>query len=106
MKPEIFEIIKTALQLVLLIATGVLVPLIKKYLEQNTTEKQRKEALFWTTQVVKIAEKIYKAKGQGELKKEYVLKWLQDHGIKLSQDQLEILINLVVAEFNKNGWNK
>lgn len=104
MRPEIFEIVRLGLQLALLVATAVLAPRLKTFLEENTTQKQRAEALFWTQQVVKVAEQIYKERGQGELKKEYVLKWLQDHNIKLDADQLEVLITLVVAEFNKKGW--
>lgn len=106
MKQEYFEIVKLALNILLILVTVVLTPKIKEYLTQNLTDKQRQEALFWIRQVTKIAENIYKEKGQGVFKKEYVVKWLNDNKISLTEEQLDILIEMVVAEYNKQGWNK
>ena len=105
MKKEYFEIVVMILKLLLLIMSVVVVPYVQKYLKQNTTKEQRENALFWIKQVTKIAEEVYKSKGAGELKKQYVIEWLDKNGVKLSDEQLSILIDMVVKEYNKNGWN-
>ncbi|WP_462274264.1 phage holin, LLH family [Filifactor alocis] len=105
MKKEYFEIVVMILKLLLLIMSVVVVPYIQKYLKQNTTKEQRENALFWIKQVTKIAEEVYKSKGVGELKKQYVIEWLEKNGVRLSDEQLSVLIDMVVAEYNKNGWN-
>lgn len=105
MKKEYFEIVVMILKLLLLIMSVVVVPYVQKYLKQNTTKEQRENALFWIKQVTKIAEEVYKSKGAGELKKQYVIEWLEKNGVRLSDEQLSVLIDMVVAEYNKNGWN-
>ena len=94
MKKEYFEIVVMILKLLLLIMSVVVVPYVQKYLKQNTTKEQREYALFWI-----------KSKGAGELKKQYVIEWLEKNGVRLSDEQLSVLIDMVVAEYNKNGWN-
>lgn len=105
MKKEYFEIVVMILKLLLLIMSVVVVPYVQKYLKQNTTKEQRENALFWIKQVTRIAEEVYKSKGAGELKKQYVIEWLEKNGVRLSDEQLSVLIDMVVAEYNKNGWN-
>lgn len=106
MKEQYFEIIKLALQIALLVLTAFVVPSIRKWLETNTTKEQRKEATFWLSIAVQAAESIYKAKGAGALKKEWVLEWLNKNNIKITTGQADILIDMIVKEFNKNGWDK
>ena len=60
--------------------------------------------MFWTKLAVQIAEEIYKEKGQGMLKKETVIDFLNKNGIKMSIEQIYFLIDTIVTEFNKNGW--
>ena len=100
-----FRILELSLQLALAIIVVFIAPAAKRFFEQNTTEKQREEALFWIKQVTKIAETLYKEHGQGILKEEYVINWLEKQGIKLNAAQLKILIKLVVDEYNAKGWN-
>ena len=100
-----FEILKLVLQIALLVLTAFVVPSAKKWIEANTSTEERKEATFWLSIAVKAAESIYQEKGQGQLKKEWVLEWLNKNNIKISTDQADILIDMVVTEFNKNGWN-
>lgn len=106
MKPEVFEVIKLALQLLLVVMTTLAIPALKRWIDSKTTAEQRKEAEYWITLAVQVAERIYKDKGQGPLKKEWVMKWLSDNGVKLTAEQLDVLIDMIVEEFNKNGWNK
>lgn len=106
MKQEIFEIVKLILQIVLIAMTAFVVPAVRNYLLKTTTAKQREDLLFWTKVAVKTAEDIYKQKGQGILKKEYVLNWIQEQKIPISAEQASVLVDMIVSEFNKNGWDK
>lgn len=76
------------------------------FLIANTSVKQRQEALFWINITVKIAEQAFKDKGIGPFKKDYVIKWLKDNNIKVSEKQLNAIIDTVVEFYNKNGWDK
>lgn len=105
MTKEKFELVMMFLKALLMFATVFVIPYIQVYLKSNTTKEQRENALFWVKQVTRIAEELYKVKGAGQLKKEYVLEWLNKNGIKLSSEQLSVLIDMVVEEYNKNGWN-
>lgn len=105
MKKEYFDLVVMALKFLLLVMSVFVVPQAKKYIESSTTKEQRENALFWIKQVTRIAEEVYKSKGAGELKKQWVIEWLDKNGIKLSEEQLSVLIDMVVAEYNKNGWN-
>ncbi|WP_454962756.1 phage holin, LLH family [Filifactor alocis] len=105
MKKEYFELITIVLKVLLLAMSIWVVPQAKKYIESSTTKEQRENALFWIKQVTRIAEEVYKSKGAGEVKKQWVIEWLDKNGIKLSEEQLSVLIDMVVAEYNKNGWN-
>ena len=39
------------------------------------------------------------------LKKETVTDFLNKNGIKMSIEQMDFLIDAIVTEFNKNGWD-
>lgn len=104
MKTEVFEIVVLALKLVLLLMTVFVVPVVRKWILENTTKEQRDNALFWIKYVTPIAEEIYKQKGAGKLKKEWVIEWLNQNGVKLSEEQISILIDMVVKEYNQKGW--
>lgn len=105
MKKEYFDLIVISLKFLLLLLSVAILPKIQEYIESSTTKEQRENALFWIKQVTRIAEEVYKSKGAGELKKQYVIEWLDKNGVKLSDEQLSILIDMVVKEYNKNGWN-
>ncbi len=88
--------------LIICVISYYLVP----FLIANTSVKQRQEALFWVNIAIKIAEQTFKNKGKGQLKKTYVVKWLKDNNIKVSEKQLNAIIDTVVEFYNKNGWDK
>lgn len=94
------ELLKLLIMVLGAVVTYKLIPWIKA----KTTAEQRKEAEYWIKVAVQIAEQIYKVKGQGMLKKDYVLEWLNKNCIKITAGQADILIDLVVKEFNKKGW--
>lgn len=101
---NVFEIVKLALQIGLIVLTAFVVPAVRKFLNEKTTKEQRENAKFWTALAVKCAEDIYKERGQGKLKKEYVIEWLNRNNIKISPEQMDALIDIIVEELNKNGW--
>lgn len=104
MKKEYFDLVVMALKSLLLVMSVFVVPYLQKYLKQNTTKEQRENALFWIKFVTPIAEELIKGKGKGLEKKEFVLDWLEKNNIKLTAEQLNTLIDMVVKEYNEKHW--
>lgn len=77
------------------------------WLKENTTEKQRQNAIYWTGIACRVAEQlpVFQESGLGESKKEFVISYLRDVGVKLTEDELEKLIDSVVSTFNSAGWD-
>lgn len=103
---NIFEIVKLILQIGLIVLTAFIVPSIKRLINEKTNKEQRETAKFWAALAIKCAEDIFKERGQGKLKKEHVVEWLNRNKIKISKDQMDTLIDMIVAELNANGWDK
>ena len=89
-------VVKVLIPLLGAILTYLIVPLIL----QKTTKQQRENIYFWVTVAVQAAEMIYKEKGQGKLKKEYVITFLQSKGINITIQELDVLIEAAVLELN------
>ncbi len=89
-------VVKVLIPLLGAILTYLIVPLIL----QKTTKQQRENIYFWVTVAVQAAEMIYKEKGQGKLKKEYVITFLQSKGINITIQELDVLIEAAVKELN------
>ena len=106
MKPEVFEVVKLVLQIMLVVLAYFVYPTFKKWLDSNTSAEQRKEWKFWTQLAIKWAEDLYNQRGQGALKEEEVVKYLKEIGITIEEAQMRILIRMIVEQYNKNGWNK
>jgi hypothetical protein len=85
------------LSIVSVLITGVLVPLLK--------QKYGKEKIVNVMEAVdiavKAAEQIYTQTGQGQLKKQYVLMRLNEQGIKISEKELDDMIEASVLELNR-----
>nr|DAX73345.1 MAG TPA: holin [Caudoviricetes sp.] len=94
MANNIFYVI---LSIVSVLITGVLVPLLK--------QKYGKEKIVNVMEAVdiavKAAEQIYTQTGQGQLKKQYVLMRLNEQGIKISEKELDDMIEASVLELNR-----
>jgi len=89
---------------ILISLIGVLVgSLLIPYLKSKTTTEQQANILFWVSVAVKAAEQIYKEKGQGKLKKEYVLEFLAGLGLKITEEEADILIEAIVRELNQGS---
>ncbi|SUB74361.1 phage holin, LLH family [Peptoniphilus indolicus] len=94
---NIFYVILSCLSILIV---KIIIPLLK--------QKYGKEKINNALEVVKIAvnaaEQIYNKRGQGDLKKEYVIQYLKDKGIKIKDDELDAMIEACVLELNK--WKK
>lgn len=89
-------VVKVLIPILGAILTYLIVPLIL----QKTTKQQRENIYFWVTVAVQAAEMIYKEKGQGKLKKEYVVDFLVSKGINITIQELDVLIEAAVKELN------
>ena len=76
------------------IVTYVLVP----YIKSKTTEKQRDNIYNLVLIAVRAAEQIYNMTGQGKLKKEYVIEYLNSKGVKVTIEDLDVFIESAVLE--------
>lgn len=91
------NIFYVVLSIVSVLVTGVLVPLLK--------QKYGKEKIISVMEAVdiavKAAEQIYTKAGQGNLKKQYVLMRLNEQGFKVTEKELDDMIEASVLELNR-----
>lgn len=78
----------------------ILTSLIVPYIKNKTSKEQRESAMFWVEIAVKAAEQIFSEPKTGEEKKAYVIGFLEKAGIKITDDELDILIEAAVKELN------
>jgi len=79
---------------------AILIYLIVPFLKSKTTKEQRENIYFWVQVAVGAAEQIYAGKGQGKLKKEYVVDFLVSKGINITIQELDVLVEAAVKELN------
>ncbi|SHF12117.1 Bacteriophage holin of superfamily 6 (Holin_LLH) [Tissierella praeacuta DSM 18095] len=89
-------IVKVIIPILGAILTYLIVPFIKS----KTTKEQRENIYFWVKVAVGAAEQIYREKGEGKLKKEYVVAFLTSKGIDITMEELDVLIESAVKELN------
>lgn len=92
--------VKVVIGILSIIVTGVLIPLIRK----KTSAENIANTMALVEIAVKAAEQIYNQSGQGALKKKYVVNYLNEKGIKVSEADLNNMIEATVLELNK--WKK
>ena len=91
------NIFYVVLSIVSVLVTGVLVPLLRqKYGKEKIISVIEAEDI-----AVKAAEQIYTKSGQGNLKKQYVLMRLNEQGFKVSEKELDDMIEASVLELNR-----
>ena len=91
---DMTQVIGGLIGLISLILTTVLIPLIR----QKTTKEKWDNAVFWVKLAVQGAEQIYEGTGMGEVKKQYVEKFLEEHNIKLDPEQIDVAIEAAVLQ--------
>lgn len=91
---DMTQVIVALIGLIGVMLSTVLVP----YIRQKTTQEKWNNAMFWVKLAVQSAEQIYNAQGMGEVKKEYVEKFLAEHNIKLDPEQIDVAIEAAVLQ--------
>lgn len=90
------KIIIGLLSIIGTITTYFLVP----YLKQRTTAQQREDIDFWVRMAVAAAEQIFNIPKSGNEKKVFVLEYLNELNIKVTEQELDVLIEAAVYELN------
>lgn len=97
MSSEVFVQLGTIIiSLVGAVITYIIIPFIKT----KITAEQQKNIQFWISVAVSAAEQIYNASGMGKEKKQYVIDFLNNKGIELTPEQLDVLIEAAVYQIN------
>ena len=91
-----FNILQVALGIVSILVTGILIPWIRT----KTTKEKLENALAIADIAVKAAEQIYRESGQGVIKKKYVINFIKKSGLKLTDEEINALIEAAVKELN------
>lgn len=102
MNADITEILSALVQLALALAVAFIVPWVKK----QTGNAELTELLKWADIAVAAAEQLYEST-QGEVKKKYVLGFLESKGYTIDENDLneiiEAAVNRLHKELTKNG---
>ncbi len=96
MNDMIVKIALAVLSIASALITGVLIP----YLRTKISKEKREKYYEIVMVAVKAAEQIFQKHKTGAAKKEYVLKKLEELGVKLSKEELNMLIESAVKELN------
>lgn len=91
---QITQIILALIGLVGTIIGGVLIP----YIRTKTTKTQRENVYAIIKLAVQAAEQIFNKGGQGIEKYDYVVKYIKNMGVKISEKDLKVLIESAVKE--------
>ena len=98
-----FTVLKIILSVASALITVYLVPLLKKWKENE----KNKDLVQMIEVAVRAAEQTLKGEGQGAAKKQKVLNfiynWLEKKGIKITEEQLDQLIEAAVYNMNGEG---
>ena len=96
---DITPIVEAVVALIGVIITCIVIP----YVRSKTTAQQREELNAWIKIAVAAAEQLYQGSGRGEEKKEYVLNWLEEHGLTVDEEKIDALIEAAVYELTKES---
>jgi hypothetical protein len=97
MEGEVFvRIVLGVISILGVIITYMIVP----FLKSKTSKEQRETIMFWVSVAVSAAEQIFNERGMGEEKKKFVVGFLVEKGIKVSLEELDVLIESAVKELN------
>lgn len=91
--------ITTLLNAIIALVAAVITTFAVPYIKSKTTENQRKTMMEWVKIAVKAAEQIY-GSGKGIEKKAYVLNYLNEKGITLDEQSIEIAIESAVNDIS------
>lgn len=86
---------------ILTLIVALVVTFLIPYLKKNVSGKELEEIIKWVRIAVQAAEMIFAESGMGKKKKEYVLDFLEAHGVTYDAEQLDALIESAVLELKK-----
>ncbi len=99
------EVMFNILAMVVSICCALIAAYVVPYLKNKVSDDKYGQLLEMINIAVRAAEQIYKESGMGKIKKEQVVSivttWMNEHGIAISVQQLDQLIEAAVYELNK-----
>lgn len=95
---DITPIMEAIITLVFLCITTFLIP----YIKSKTTAAQQEQIQAWVNIAVMAAEQLIQGSGKGTEKKEYVIKWLNEHNITFDAEKLDAMIEAAVYKLTNN----
>lgn len=94
---DITDIVIAAVTLIVAIITAVVIPFVKG----RTTAEQFAHIKMWVGIAVDAAEQVFRGSGRGAEKKEYVVEFLRQRGIKLDADEISAMIEAEVFKLKQ-----
>ncbi len=91
------ELWQAVFSIIAIILTAILIPLARQRLTESELDYIRK----WVTFAVKAYEQVFNSEKKGYEKKQAVILFLQSKGIKISNEQLDVLIEQAVYELKR-----
>lgn len=91
------QIVEAVFALLAVVISAVVIP----YIKQRTTAAQQAEINAWVRIAVNAAEQIYAGAGRGAEKKQYVIEWLNSHGITIDSNKIDALVEAAVYEMKQ-----
>ncbi len=92
-----YQIATLVISLIGVILSGLIVP----WLRMKIGKEKISQVQMWVNVAVAAAEQIFSAPQQGPSKKVYVIEFLESKGIKITEQELNVLIEAAVFELNK-----
>ena len=94
---NITTIIEAVITLIIAVFTAFIIP----YIKSKTTVQQQAALMALVRIAVSAAEQLYRGSGLGKQKKEYVIAWLDAHGLTVDAEKLDAMIESAVYELRK-----
>jgi len=92
-----YQILSIIVSIVGILLTYYIVP----YLKNKIGTEKMNQMMIWIKAAVAAAEMIYPEFKSGEKKKEYVVEFLKNKGVTITDQELNALIEAVVYELNR-----
>ena len=95
---DLTKVLLAILELAFTAALIYFIPYLKKLVREKTTAQQQAEIRMWVKIAVQAAEMIYNETDMGEIKFDYVVRFLEEKGFTLDVDEVKALIESAVLE--------
>ena len=105
MDKKLFDLILMLIPVLVTILTSFIIPYIKEKIGNEKLVKY----MAWAKLAVECAEMMFKERGMGKAKKEYVISFLNNmfnkNKVVITSEQIEILVESAVKEMKFNEGN-